>query len=1143
MEKTTFRLVETRNCSIFVAQLFYKMMKSLKFFIVACMAAILCTPATAASVTAGQEYYIYLNIYEKLLGQNEAGDGPALSAFGKNTDATSYIFQAEAVSGKSGYYRLKQKSSGKYLAASGSNGYSVVLESASAPTNDRFCWKVDVGVASYLVNKKSGKYLGIDGANKGSNYVSVYYDKPKGSHSQYTVIPAKSTDFDATRQAYVSSVYKNAQGVQEIDYIQLNKSISRSDAVDIHVTANETPLMNGASVNLGSDRTWLIIDNIIPSTVASTYLKYVKINGAAAVKDKNCRIAIYLNGAAVIPLPQTVMTYTTAEGSFTLDKGNHSDLGAQNNKMTSFTLRRGYMATLASGTNGSGWSRVYVADHADLTVTLPEALKERVSSVNIKQWQYLSKKGYGDTSGANNGKQLRPTWYWSWNAGYSSTADMEFVPCRQHRWWPGVSEVNSHTSTAAMSINEPEHSEQHTSDKCSCGGTLDAWTTYGFTESFKAGGGRIGSPQPTDLSYLTQYFKYVDENNNQTRCDFAITHAYWDLGGRDASSYADWFCNTQCKNIWNNTKRPVWLTEMEISASWNSNKVTSYDQNRQYLQVLLQKIDECPWIERYAIYSFDMWQTYMFYEANVNKGMTPAGQVYRDHRATFAYNASYTKAPVWWRPSYNAPTLTTSANATENTLIFNLGNTNGDCAKTLELQRKRGDGDWQTIYAVSDRAELDKSTIAYALPANDVDREEDSYRVATTSIFSSTVKYSDVITVPLLANGTVVANSKTDIPGWTCVRNAQNGFTKADNGDTYFEVWGPTAAQMDFDYYQDIVGLKDGLYRLRANVFNSSNNVAADKVNGNVVLYAVADGVGYATRITDDCEMDASATTSVNNIAVMGGVMRIGVRNIGTMSARWAGADNFTLERTADIDSYEDYSSRLRTANQTFTQLFTGSNSSRDMTGLIGNPDCSRGTTDRWNVTNVGVTKGEASDGNADNQYFDKWNSGSLNSTMTQTVYYLPTGAYTLSALLRGSSDVTTLTLQAEVLRPDGTVVNTYTKSIKGIGADDVSGSAYKKGWQKVDVTGILVSKDQQLRITASGTANATAWWSADHFTLTWKKDQTGQTDIEELVVGIDDDIAVTAPRQHIFNLSGQRVRQPLRRGLYIIDGRKVVVK
>lgn len=249
-------------------------MKHLKTFIVACAAALLCVPAMAASVTAGKDYFIYLNIYEKLLGSNQAGDGPALSAFGKNTNAASYIFTTESVAGKAGYYRLKQKSSGKYLAASGSNGYSVVLESASAPTDDRFCWKMDEGVYSYLINKKSSKYLGIDGANKGKDYVSVYYDKPKGSHAQYTVIPATSTDFDATRLAYVSAAYKNAQGVQEIDYITLKgKSISRSDAVDIHVTANDTVVMTNSSINLGSDRTWLIFDNVVPSRIIKYYLK------------------------------------------------------------------------------------------------------------------------------------------------------------------------------------------------------------------------------------------------------------------------------------------------------------------------------------------------------------------------------------------------------------------------------------------------------------------------------------------------------------------------------------------------------------------------------------------------------------------------------------------------------------------------------------------------------------------------------------------------------------------------------------------------------------------------------------------------------------------------------------------------------
>ena len=162
-----------------------------------------CMPMKA-ELKAGGEYYIWLNIYEKLLGSNEAGDGPALSAYGTKTDG--YVFVAES-SGKSGYVLLKQMSSGKYLAASSSDGYSVTLEDKS--TDDRFCWKADDGCYVYIINKKSNAYLGIDGANKGSTYVSVFYDRPKGSHSQFTVIPANGS-WEETRQAYVSEEYTNA---------------------------------------------------------------------------------------------------------------------------------------------------------------------------------------------------------------------------------------------------------------------------------------------------------------------------------------------------------------------------------------------------------------------------------------------------------------------------------------------------------------------------------------------------------------------------------------------------------------------------------------------------------------------------------------------------------------------------------------------------------------------------------------------------------------------------------------------------------------------------------------------------------------------------------------------------------------------
>ena len=697
-----------------------------------------------AGLTAGGEYYIWLNIYEKLLGTNEAGDGPALSAYGTKSDG--YVFVAEST-GESDYFYLKQKSSGKYLAASGSNTWSVVFENSY--TNDnRFRWKMTgTDCYAYLTNKKnSSSYVGIDGANKGSAYVSIYYDKRKSSHGQFSVIPATGSSWDEARQAYESDVYTNDQKVQEIDYCQLkDKTIDRSDNVDIHITSNDNPMLDNSLVNLGSDRTWLIFDNIVPSKVISTYLQYVTIEGAPAVNGKNCRVAIYLNGAAVIPLPNVAMTCDGTEGEFELAVGNHTNLGEKSNTMTNFTLRRGYMVTLASGTNGSGHSRVYVADHTDKVITLSEALAKRVTSAYVKPWQYVSKKGWADTGGATKGPQLRATWYWSWSAGYSSTTDMEYVPCKQHRWWPGDGEVNSKTGTASLSLNEPEHSEQHTSDKCSCGGTIDSWTAYNsHNKNFQAGGGRIGSPQPTDFSYLTKYFGYVDKNDNQSRCDFAVTHAYWDIGSRDANSYAK-YVTDQCWNIWNSTGRPVWLTEMEAGASWSNYAaaITSYDKAREYLQAMLQRLEESDDVERYAIYSFDYRRNKMF---NDDGSITPAGQVYRDHRSTFAYTSKSDKAPAWWAPtSVNTPKLAYEVNLDERTITFTVSNTNGDATDNLFIEYQPENGSWQELVDLGeDRSKLESSSLTYTKNLSDLDVSGGNFRVSTTTLYGKSATSSEV---------------------------------------------------------------------------------------------------------------------------------------------------------------------------------------------------------------------------------------------------------------------------------------------------------------------------------------------------------------------------------------------------------------
>lgn len=1030
------------------------------------------------------EYYIWLNIYEKLMGNNEDGSAPALSSSTVNADADSYVFVAEA-SGKDGYVLLRQKSTGRYIAASGSNSYSMVFES-SRSTDDRYCWKVDEGTYSYLINKKSGKYVGVDGANKGKDYVTPYYDKPKGSHSQMSVIPTSGGTWDEARRAFISDEYINAQGVKEIDYCQIkDRVIDRDDAIDIHVTSNDTPILGSSSINLGSTSTWLILDNITPTQAGLFYLKYVTIRGEKASNGKNCRIAIYLNGSAVIPLPEVAMECSGTEGDFTLAAGNNSDLAQLSNTMTSFVLKRGYMATLATAAGGLGYSRVYVADHSDLTVTLPKALTRRVSSVNIKEWQYLSKKGWADTGGISKGSELRASWFWSWGAAYNSNNYIEYVPCKQHLYWPSASEVNKRTASAMLSLNEPEHSEQHESSDCSCGGTIDEWKACTVTPDFLPGGGRIGSPQPTDFSYLTNYFKHVD--NMAYRCDFAVTHAYWDIAGRNEKDYADWFAS-QCKSIYSNTGRPLWITEMEIGSSWGeswdkySDKYGTY---RKYLQVLLQKLEECDYVERYAIYSYDCYWSLMYYKEG---GITPAGQVYRDHRSTFAYHADYTKEPVWWAPSIKVPTLDYTINDADATITFTLGNTNGDATDALVLQRMTDTG-WVDLYAVAHRSDLEQSTLTVTMPLSDINRETDIFRLYATTLYGGEAT-SEEKSTGFIANPNINTASKNSVPGWTCERNAANGYTKAESGDTYLEVWSPSASLMDFNYYQDVVDLPNGLYLLSAACFNSTNGEDGAAINGNVGLYAMADGIMYYTPVTVDSELNPDVRLTTDTIVVRNGQMRIGIRNIGIMGGRWAGADDFSLVYLGaeDILVPEQSEHLMAKADTLFAFRLPVADEDagiRDATGLIANPTCSRGATDRWTVNNLSCNSGEAYDGDASNKYFDVWKSGAYASSLSQSLGCVPEGQYSISALVRSSSGVP-VTLTATVTSADGTA-HDYTASLAGIGNTSFGDSDYQNGWQKLTIDFFNVGRGDLLAVSLSFSPEATAWWSADNIALAFK--------------------------------------------------------
>jgi hypothetical protein len=1102
-----------------------------------------------AALTPGHEYFIILSIYDKVLGSNSDGTKPSLSAFSA-ANAQDFVFVAEEAP-TDGYVLLRQKSTGRYLAASTSNSYDVVFQGTKG-TSNAYQWRTEEGLDQYVVCKhKTSKCLGIDGGKSGSDYVGVYYDKNRGSHALFHVVPAVDDNLTETLRNYESPDYTSAIGTQAVDYYQVyNRTIERDDAVDIHVrAASNTVTGTSSRISLNSLSTWLIFDNVTPSDVISKYLRYVRINGSAASNGSNCRVAIYLNGAAVIPLragsllsPMTVYTEPNCEGtSYNVTSGNHSSLSTRNNTTRSFVLRRGFMATVATGTQGGGYSRVYVADHHDVVVNeLPAALDRRISSIHIRPWQYVSKKGWCSTTGQGSNetecRKVRATWFYTWSADRKSTDNLEYIPIRQHIYWPSMSTINGYESTAALSINEPEHSEQH--NNCDCGGAVNAWTACTKTPDFLSSGARIGSPSPTDASWLTEYIGHVDDM--AYRCDFVSFHAYW--GTNEAATAQDWY--NRLKSIYNNTHRPIWITEWNNGASWTSESWPSdynakLEKNRKAIQDIVEMLDTCSFVERYAIYN---WDTY--YRAMINwddGNVLPAGQVYRDNRSTFAYNASVQKVPNWWAPSVKAPSFEMSVNESQQTATFTITNPNGDMTESLVVQRLNESGEWETVAEITDRWRFDGTTLKISnVKTTGFNVNADSFRVVVTTLRGETA-YSST-SFGLLVNPTIETSSKSNVEGWNCAKDASNGFTKA-TGDTYFEVWDATAANINFNYSQQLTELEPGIYSLSANVFNTVDNVASATVNGAVGLYAQTAQQLYFAPVTTDAALASDATSipaetllKIDRIIVTDGTLRVGIRNLGTMSARWAGGDNFLLHKIGDLAD-ADLDREYAAADLALYDLMPEVEGGWDASRFIVNPDCNRQNSYGWETSNMSVkADAESYDGNTANPYWNLWKSGAYTSSMTQQIDGLPEGTYTFSALVRGQNSAT-MTLSATVGEAS------VSESVQGGGADAIAGSGYPNGWQRITTPAFTVAHGQSLTIAFNMTASGTAWWSADHFALTLTEIPDSRTGIQDTPTEV---LANgTSVNGKCYDLSGRHLdaTKPLRRGLYIINGKKVIIK
>ena len=410
-----------------------------------------------------------------------------------------------------------------------------------------------------------------------------------------------------------------------------NTTVTMSGRCELRVTAANSPIP-GCIINLNSGDAWFLLPNIKPSTVVASYLGQVRVNGAVAVADGNCRIVQYGGGAVVIPQSPSLQPLQVFSGphftgtssslsQYVYNKG--AGLGALNATISSFKLKRGYMATLAQNENGTGLSKCYVAQDGDLEISLlPTAFDNSVRFVYVLPWRWVSKKGIAGN--IENG--LNVQWKYNWNLDQNSTRDLEYVAIRQTRWWPDLAQ-NWQTRGAnhLLGYNEPDHTAQA---NLPVGDAIWSWPDLLGT------GLRVGSPAVTDggrNSWLYPFMQQADADG--LRVDFVAVHYYWCFNPADPGGAANQLYNF-LKATYDQVKRPLWITEWNNGANWTGCGDPSFAQQQAAVAAMVQMLDSTPWVERYSLYN---WVEDVRRVKWDDGSLTSAGVTYRDQVSPIGY--------------------------------------------------------------------------------------------------------------------------------------------------------------------------------------------------------------------------------------------------------------------------------------------------------------------------------------------------------------------------------------------------------------------------------------------------------------------------------------------------------------------------
>ena len=483
---------------------------------------------------------------------------------------------------------------------------------------------------------------------------------------------------------------------------QVTTTVTLGDDVDYIITG-DAPFAGDGLINItNTEHAVLILQNIKPSK-ASSWLKYIQINGVKATNNSNCQIKFYNYGCIILPYaggdnfkPLTVYSEKNFEGESCNDFGlEHSDGymntltdAKLNNRIRSFKLKRGYMVTFSLKAGGRGYSRCFIAADKDLEMaSLPALMDNSISSYRVFKWYDAGKKQLANDLNTTTMAALDVQSSYTWSEGHNMAPDYECVPNHIYEDYPSSRAIGKATwSPHSKNNNEPRNtSDDHPQDLNTI---LNNW------ENMMRTGMRLCSPASWDGSdywnatgFLAEFLDSIDARG--WRCDIIDLHCYWAEGSFGNMHY------------WSDKyKRPIWISEWCWGASWNHNGAfadgVTQSQVKGALERICTNLNNWDYVERYYYWNGEAPISRLY-----DGGLTPAGEYYAAMKAPMAYNGKYDFVPK--TPKQYAPSnFSVEYDNKKGLAVLKWDDKNGEMNSSMSIMRKAGSGKaWEVLCNVA----------------------------------------------------------------------------------------------------------------------------------------------------------------------------------------------------------------------------------------------------------------------------------------------------------------------------------------------------------------------------------------------------------------------------------------------------------